>query len=220
MYDVEEKVAATALNCLTTLMQLRLFSHRSHIVEILQKFAGLPLHPSPAIKHAAVAFLVTGANVLGEVDTHVLLWPCLKGIMKYSIPYHPQLFDKDYLLSALYPSLSRRSYRRALVQMLGQGSAAQTLLEGILEEERPSTDGVGEADKVAALQDFISHAAAEVSKKALQWKHGLFGQLQASLGATLGIDIVFYNVKEIFLKSCIGDHQAVDPILLSNFVIQ
>lgn len=194
VYDVEEKVAASALCCLTSLLQLRLFSHRSHIVDIVKKFAALPLHPSLAIKHAAVAFLVTAANVLGSVDTHVLLWPHLKSIMKYSPPHHPQCFDRDYLLSALYSSLSRRSYRRALVQMLGQGSAAQTLLEGILvEEDYPSTEEIGEAEKVSALRDFISHAAAEVSKKAQQWRNGLVGQLQASLGATLGIDNDCYD---------------------------
>ena len=151
--------------------------------------------------------IVAAAKVFGPVDTLLLLWPSVQKILQYPISFPPpDGLTISFLLNSVHTPLNRRRYRKALVASLGKGSAAQSLLEGILlegDEGRATGEGGGEVSdqqqpsqvepeigsedwKVFLLQDYIQHAAGEISKKAQQWRNGLMGQLQASIGTTLG----------------------------------
>ena len=207
IYDVEERVVESAVRCLTSILQLKLFGSRYQVIELLQKCAALPLHPCEAVRQATISLIVAAAKVFGPVDTLLLLWPSVQKILQYPISFPPpDGLTISFLLNSVHTPLNRRRYRKALVASLGKGSAAQSLLEGILlegDEGRATGEGGGEVSdqqqpsqvepeigsedwKVFLLQDYIQHAAGEISKKAQQWRNGLMGQLQASIGTTLG----------------------------------
>jgi phosphoinositide-3-kinase regulatory subunit 4 len=113
--DVEERVVARAIQCLTTLLQMGLLS-KFVIVDIVTFVTPLLLHPLAAIRNAALQFCVAATSSLGQLDSLVFIHPKLKPVLRYDL--FGADIDMVVMQAALRTPVTRMAYRHALQERL------------------------------------------------------------------------------------------------------
>ncbi|KAI8618435.1 hypothetical protein BC830DRAFT_1108985 [Chytriomyces sp. MP71] len=108
--DAEEFVVERVLSSLTSLAELGLFT-KPKLKEIVGTVMPLVCHPSPWIRHGAIAFIAATSKLLPLIDVRCILYPLLRPFLKTNIS---DVTDVNLLFNLKTP-LSRVLYDQALL---------------------------------------------------------------------------------------------------------
>jgi WD40 repeat protein len=114
LVDVEEKVIARAVKCLDTLVLQQLLTEPV-VIDLVDNVAPLLIHPSATIRQEAIQLVASISQYLGPMYSTVFLMPKL-----YPKYFRHELLGvhltSEVISLALVSPISRRSYRRSLLQ--------------------------------------------------------------------------------------------------------
>lgn len=118
LYDVEERVAVRAVQCLSTLVQLGLVSAVSVLVEIAKLVVPLVLHPRANVRSAAITAFASALSVANIADAVVFLLPLLRPVQLMELPGGD--LSKEALRKMLTGPVSYASFNAAIYDQLKQ----------------------------------------------------------------------------------------------------
>ncbi|KAJ3140917.1 Serine/threonine-protein kinase, partial [Physocladia obscura] len=166
--DAEEFVVEKVLMSLTLLAELGLFQ-KPKLKELANSILPLLCHPSPWIRHGAIAFIATTSKLLPLIDVRCILYRELKPFLKSNMsdiseinllfnlksPLSRVLFDQALLLATQAPAVSYKKEIFDDVLELSQSDSNENNTELI---QRLREFGMTDEDKekLFALKYYIS----------------------------------------------------------------
>jgi hypothetical protein len=116
LFDVEENVIVSAINCLTVLLRMNLITIDVILQAIRENITALLLHPSVSIRTYSLELIHIIILKMGVVDAYVFLIPLLRPILKYDLVGVE--LDKEIIEKSLIDPISRRGYNQAILRRI------------------------------------------------------------------------------------------------------
>ena len=98
--DSRPAVVERCLEAFTSLTEMKIFE--SQLLSRIQQIVPLVVHYSAWVRNACVNFLLTAANILGDVRAHCRMLPLLEPYLQFTIIF----ITRQTLTAALKPPLS------------------------------------------------------------------------------------------------------------------
>jgi serine/threonine protein kinase len=205
LIDVEERVIARALHCLTTLCELGLF-RKNVLVERAEMTAPLLFHPSVRIRDSVAVLMSVVANQLGSPDVHAFLVPVLRPYVKPGRKMLGADLDLESIRTALKRPVSRKVFDDAMyaaekgehsffgAQQMQKGKGKGEGGEGKDgEDQEGGAGGNNEEDeersKLLVMQSYIQSASQHMRAKMHIWQTEHAQRLQDGRGGESEVQI-------------------------------
>ena len=171
--DARPAVVERCLEAFTSLTEMNIFESQLLLSRITQ-IVPLCVHYSAWVRNACVNFLLTAANMLGDVRAHCRMLPVLEPFLQFSIVF----INRQTLSGALKPPIDKKTYhlllenhrKKDFVKIIMQHKPEifhdQPLFDGILEYIR-SVKFIEDADEKTDMDAAKDRLSVEVKQPRL-----------------------------------------------------